>query len=528
MPPVSVEQWIPLSEVLDLPAMKVGQPRVLTQMSRLATTKVTWVHVCEQADMTDFVDPANLVLTSGVGIRSGADGWRRMIDDLGLRKAAAIVVELRVTIDTFPEDLVARADSLGLTVIVLDRPARFVDITQGVHRVIAERQMQELQRTAAVHETFTRLTVTGAHSQEIVSAVAELTNASVVLEDLGHRVVAFATEESSSDFLARWVETIRSPSTTEAVNDLALTVGASGVSWGRLIMRLPHPATAYETMVADRAVAAIAFARSRDTGRQILDQDAQMRLMRDVLSPGFGAVDISARLTAYGLQIVGRALYACVIVLPLGSDHDDFESRASRLISDALSDAGVQGISATVHRGQHHILLSTEPSRADQDVLGDIASALRLRIMPSAIAFSEAVRDARDLPTAFEQSEHALAESLFRPQLPYVQPSDLSARGLLWLLRADPRLQAYVERQLGAILRLPRADRDRLRETLSIYLSSGRNIAGASRALHISRPALYSRLRRISSLTGAVLDDPDTAISLELALAALEAAEVPA
>lgn len=525
---LTVEQWIPLSEVLDLPAMKVGQPRVLTSMARLSSTKVTWAHVCEQADMTEFVDPQNLVLTSGVGIRSGAEGWRQMIDALGRRRAAAIVVELRVTIDTFPEDLVARAEALGLTVIVLDRPARFVDVTQGVHRVIAERQMRELQRTAVAHETFTRLTVTGANSQEIVSAVAGLIDAPVVLEDLGHRVIAFATDEPASTFLSRWEETVRSPPTAERINDLALNVGAGGVSWGRLIVRLSEPAGAYEAMVADRAVAAIAFAHSRETGEQILDQDAQMRLMGDVLSPGFGAADVAARLAAYGLRVIDRALYACIVVLPRGSEHEASEARASRLIAEALTDAGIEGISATIRQGRRHVLLSIDPTRPEQDALAVTASALRLRLLPSAVAFSEAVRDIRDLPTAFEQSEHALAESLFRPHLAYVQPSDLGGRGLLWLLRADPRLQSYVERRLGPILRLPRQDRDRLRQTLSVYLASGRNVASSARTLHVSRQALYSRLRRISSLTGAVLDDADTAIALQLALTALEAAEAPA
>ncbi|QAY73726.1 PucR family transcriptional regulator [Agromyces protaetiae] len=512
------DHWMPLSDVLELPSVKLAHPRVLTSPDRLPTTKVKWVHVCEQADMTDFVDPDHLVLTSGVGFEPGPGGWERMIDVLAEKRASGIVVELHVSVDELSDDLVARAEAAELTLIVLDLPSRFVDITHAVHRVIAERQTFELERTARVHETFTRLTVTGARSQEIVDAVADLTGAAVILEDLNHRVIAFRADTAIPAFLEQWEETARRPDGRERPNDLTMTVGAGGVSWGRLVLMLPHPPTASDYAVADRAIAAIGFAHSRETGANLLDQDAQLRLMNGVLSPGYAAADVTAGLEAYGLPVAGRSLFACLVTDPKPADRDLVMSA----LSAVFADAAVEGISGELSPGVRHVLLSVDSGRDSDVVLTSLVESLRRRLSPVAIAISDRVSYVRDLESAFEQAEHALAEARFRPDLRFVRPADLGARGLLWLLRGDPRVQAFVEQRLSAILRLPRADRERMLETLSSYLASGRNVSVAARHLHLSRPALYSRIRRLTALLDADLDHPETALALQVALAAFE------
>ncbi len=240
MPSHLDDQYLTLGEVLDLPALKLAQPRVLTSMDRIGTTPVSWVHVCEQPDMTDFVDADHLVLTSGIALGDDAARWEHMVDVLGAKRASGIIVELRVAIDTVPEPLIARAEALSLTFIVLDRPARFVDVTQSVHREIAQRQVLELERTAAAHEAFTQLTVESAGSQEIVDAVFRLTGAPVVLEDLERRVLASRSEQPPQVFLAMWE---RSAGSQELpIGSVVVPVRADGVTWGRLIVgRAPRP-----------------------------------------------------------------------------------------------------------------------------------------------------------------------------------------------------------------------------------------------------------------------------------------------
>ena len=102
--------------------------------------------------------------------------------------------------------------------------------------------------------------------------------------------------------------------------------------------------------------------------------------------------------------------------------------------------------------------------------------------------------------------------------------ADLRLRGLLHLLRDDPRVQTFVERELGPLLA---AEPDTsLLDVLAAYLAAGGNKAEAAKRAHLARPTFYERLRRIERLLGTDLGSAESRTSLHVALLALEAARL--
>ena len=100
--------------------------------------------------------------------------------------------------------------------------------------------------------------------------------------------------------------------------------------------------------------------------------------------------------------------------------------------------------------------------------------------------------------------------------------ADLRLRGLLHLLRDDPRVQTFVERELGPLLA---AEPDTsLLDVLAAYLAAGGNKAEAAKHAHLARPTFYERLRRIERILGTDLGSAESRTSLHVALLALEAA----
>ncbi len=138
---------------------------------------------------------------------------------------------------------------------------------------------------------------------------------------------------------------------------------------------------------------------------------------------------------------------------------------------------------------------------------GSGVSSLReaRRSLVEARQIAEAARrDPRDLPC-------------FR--LPHV-----GLAGLLHLLRDEPRLQTFVERELGPLLAYDaQHPREQLLGTLRAYLEQGRNKSAGAVAAHLSRPAFYERLARIGRILDADLDSVDQCLSLHVALLALDA-----
>ena len=98
---------------------------------------------------------------------------------------------------------------------------------------------------------------------------------------------------------------------------------------------------------------------------------------------------------------------------------------------------------------------------------------------------------------------------------------DLRLRGLLYQLRDDARLRAFVDHELGPLLAHDAAHGSQLVGDLAAYLNTGGNKAKAAARAHLARPTFYQRLRLIETILGVTLDSPESRTSLHVALLAL-------
>jgi purine catabolism regulator len=105
---------------------------------------------------------------------------------------------------------------------------------------------------------------------------------------------------------------------------------------------------------------------------------------------------------------------------------------------------------------------------------------------------------------------------------PFYRLDDVRLRGLLHLLRDDSRLQAYVQRELGPLLNRDTESGRRLLDALRSYCEHGGNKSAAAQTAHLSRPAYYKLLARIERVLDVSLDDPESMLSLYVALLAAE------
>ncbi|MGV9249996.1 PucR family transcriptional regulator, partial [Streptomyces sp. NPDC003697] len=129
-----------------------------------------------------------------------------------------------------------------------------------------------------------------------------------------------------------------------------------------------------------------------------------------------------------------------------------------------------------------------------------------------------------DVPAGLREARHvahAVADSSPARDLPaVVRLRDVHLRGLIRLLRDDPHVQSFAERELDGLLG-PAGDD--LLSVLRTYLATGRNKSRTARLHHVSRPALYRRLEAIQARLEVDLDDFEQAASVHIALLAHDA-----
>jgi purine catabolism regulator len=174
-------------------------------------------------------------------------------------------------------------------------------------------------------------------------------------------------------------------------------------------------------------------------------------------------------------------------------------------------------------------MLSLGPRAEADDVLTRLAVRITERAGAVVIGVGAAAGSIRDVRRSFLEASQVTDVAAGRPpgrdpaaEPPFYRLPDLRLRGLVHLLRDDPRLQTFVERELGALL----ADEagSGLLDVLAAYLAAGGNKAGAAKASNLARPTFYQRLGRIERILGTDLGSAESRTSLHVALLALTAA----
>ncbi|MBL6275444.1 PucR family transcriptional regulator ligand-binding domain-containing protein [Micromonospora fiedleri] len=372
---------------------------------------------------------------------------------------------------------------------------------------------------------------------------------------------------------------------------LVTMVGARGEDWGRLLLRWPGgvdlspggadprgpgddesgkadavsglavPPTRL-TILVERAASTLALGRLIRRDAEGWERQIHRTLLTALLDRTRPVDEVALRARALGLTLDRRHLVG-VVVRHRGEDPADngpaadpggdpglagVEPGAARLrdlaetVGQALREAKLTGLTSAVDDQAVGVLLALADAAGEERALTAFAAALR-RTRPDSrppdpasrrpgnliIAAGSGVSSLREAGRSLiEARQVAEAARRDRRDLPIFRLPHVGLAGLLHLLRDEPRLQTFVERELGALLAYDaRHPREQLLGTLRAYLEQGRNKSAAASAAHLSRPAFYERLARIGRILDVDLDSVDACLSLHVALLALDAIRTP-
>ncbi|MBO4204866.1 PucR family transcriptional regulator [Micromonospora echinofusca] len=568
-------------EVLALDPVRHGVPRLVAGENGL-DRPVRWVHVAEVPDIATLLGGGELVLTTGIGLPADDAGLRAFIGDLADVGVSGLLVELgRRYAGSVPRVMAAAAQRRGLPLVELRRDTPFVRITEAVHALIVDAQLTELRATEEIHQRFTDLSVEGAGPGDVVRQAAELSGCPVVLENLSRQVLAYdPAGESAELLLGGWEQHSRriQPAGRTAYDPdsgwLVTMVGARGQDWGRLLLRWPggelaappgSPPTRL-TILVERAASTLALGRLIQRDAEGLERQIHRTLLTALLDHSQPVDEVALRARALGVVLERRHLVGVMIRYRADETGGEGgpEVAQSRLrdlaeaVGNALRETKLTALTSAVDEQAVGALLAlTDPAAEDRALTAFAAALRRVRLdgttagaatgapgaagavgggpaggtggpgSPGAVIVAAGsgvgtLREARR--SLIEARQIADAARRDRRELPVFRLPHVGLAGLLHLLRDEPRLQTFVERELGPLLAYDaRHPREQLLGTLRAYLEQGRNKSAAAAAAHLSRPAFYERLARIGRILNVDLDSVPACLSLHVALLALDA-----
>lgn len=530
--------------ILDLAVVHDAGPSILGGASLDAP--VRWVHVSELLDVTGLLSGGELVLTTGLELDKEPSRTASYIRSLEQAGAAGLIVELAGPRPRSLAALKAAAEHSALPVITLERRVRFVAITETVHRMIVAEQLESVERARDVHEAFTQLSLESAGTQQVVEKAAALINAPVVLEDLQHLVLAYAARqvpvtELLNDWERRSRTTPSSPSQTVRTGHeqwLQVSVGVRSQLWGRLVVPRFTGDDLLAAMVLERAAQTLAINRLAERDQSELTHQAQAGLLNILRNPrGLSEAEALARAGSLGLK---RTPYYVPLVfraaprgntnsgtMPLADDPlagQQEERELLELLATTLKSMSGSALTASIQSGAVGMVLALPARQLEEPALDRLVDSLAAHAGEGTVRWRIGVGRIRgtllEAAEGINEAAHVAetAITLREPGRPFYRATDVRLRGLLALLRNDPRVQQFAESELAGILDAEAQGRPGLLDLLGHYLESGGNKAALARNGYLSRPTLYARLAKLEETLAVDLDDAESRTSLHVAL----------
>ena len=296
---------------------------------------------------------------------------------------------------------------------------------------------------------------------------------------------------SSTELLGSWDTRPRNAewasNTTVIGSEKWLTspVSARGHMWGRVILVGRRSATTDYSIILEQGATTLALHMLIERDEHLLEQQTHRTLLSDIIHHRYtSSDDIHARAQALGLP---RA--------PPMADTDDRRKAVDPLLPDldrhkraseevsAVSAARrrlpAPGSSAARPGPDWRLFTAASPASASR-LLDGVAKAIRDRVArlephrPIVIGVGAPVQAIDDLSRSFAEANEAADVAFSLPShRHYATVADIHLRGLVHLLREDPRVHSYRERELGPLLAYDSRRHTQLFKTLLVYLEVG-------------------------------------------------------
>lgn len=424
----------------------------------------------------------------------------------------------------FEHDEVALLSAFADHAAVALNNARLYEASQAALRKLQaayetiEQQVALMERAQSVHESLTRVVLTGGGASDVAQLLVEHLRGAVTVFDRAGNVTAKCKTADDAEQPARRpspdaVEQARQSGRWATTTDrtglwhTAATIQAGDSHLGALLLTRSHEPSPVEIRTLERAAQIMGLLILKETAVAEADERVRGELLTELLvsAPPVGASQ-RARANARGIDV--SALNALVVVESSDASTSDITRRLHVISSESGGLAGE-------HAGRPTMLTeSADLANTARSVHARLRRELRapVRVVVELVtdqawsrAFDLASRCCGLMHLLGIDDEGSTADryAMFAVLFDVQRARDLDRFLADWV---DPLVE-YDERRST-----------RLVATLTAYFEQGGNLTRTAAALHVHVNTLLKRLERVESILGANWRNPDRTLQLQVAL----------
>ncbi|KKB36327.1 PucR family transcriptional regulator [Bacillus thermotolerans] len=527
---------------------------------------VQWISAIEMP-VENFVRKNEVVLSTGVGCEKDPSSLRQFVEDVIESEASALILALGRFIFDIPSDIIELAEENQFIIIEIPWEIRFSDIIEEVMQELNAIQQKEQKTSEKIQQELLKLILEDAELDQISSYIQNSVGCPVVITDqagvlLDKKSIRPALVKKWESYVVNGVIPVRelaAPLTQDPMFHKFQTIEVEGEvllqlpvlqvlddPQGYLYALLPvppHPSaqsflTTYRVNILEHAVTTINLWLSRQNAIEKTKMRLRSDFVQELAKGEFISWDQAhsrAKLLGYNIQLP----YVCIIGYPENfkklfnkrkQDYQSFNHWLDSMIRYVEEETfyAAQSLKREVmitYQEEQIILFlesAGEQKPENASAFLDLVERRLNNLLPE-VVISWGIGDYKENLKGFEHSyEHAkMALEIGRrkkgPGNRTMYENTRIDRVLLEIARNE-NMKEVVMSTIEPLIRYDSQRNMDLIETFSTYNRCNGNVSQTARILNLHRQSLLYRLRKIESLTGLALIDPDDLFLLELSI----------
>ncbi|YCH07844.1 PucR family transcriptional regulator [Arthrobacter sp. alpha11c] len=466
-----------LSSLVAVPSLKL---RKTGSAETTWNQDISWVAVTELEDPQRFLSGGELVLTTGLRLKSAAD-QRRFVRQVQRAGAVGIGFGIGLTHESVPEALIAEANRWGLPLVEVPYEIPFIAIGKLVAESHSADHYSNLERLLAGHQILARSLLTGGGLGELLKQLGSMLRTDVVLTQFSAQLynsVPGKPAPTADGWASYPIPTGRRDACTLWLRQPFVDSGIVSYAQNLISVELNN-------MVKQRQA-------QRAMAGQVLD---------DVIHGTLETIEAARRLAGVGINSTRKNV---VLVAESTAHH-------KQLVSISLPQALEAGVSAVV--GKDLVTVITDDGSSATALAKSLSDHLQEAGIHAVIGIGGAYTKPNGLRWSYFEARDAVAHGL-----PVNEPERLSLTSLL-LASEDVPLADMASESLTPLRKFDAAHGAELVATLESYLNHNGSVAAVAEALTLHRNTVRYRLAQITELTGYDPSQTQDRVQLWLALA---------
>ena len=465
-------------------AALLGVPSLHLTKAGLAETTwhqdILWVAVTEQEDPQRFLNGGELILTTGMRLKSAAE-QRRFVRQVQRAGAVGIGFGVGLTHDAVPPALIAEANRWGLPVVEVPYETPFIAIGKLVADAQSADHLVKLERLIAGHQILARALLTGGGLAELLKHLGSMLRTEIVLTQFTAQLfnsVPGHPAPTAEGWASYPIPTGRRDACTLWVKQPFEDSGIVGYAQNLISVELNN------------------MVKQRQAQRALAGQ-----VLEDVIHGTLETSEATRRLAGVGINSTRKN----VVLLAESAAH------YKQLVSSSLPQPLEAAVSAVV--GKDLVVVMPDDGSGASARARSLSDHFAEAGIHATIGIGGAYTKPNGLRWSYFEARDAASHGL-----PVNEPERLSLTSLL-LASEDVPLADMAHESLNPLRTFDVAHGAELMTTLESYLNNNGSVAAVAEELTLHRNTVRYRLAQITELTGYDPAQTQDRVQLWLALA---------